>query len=255
MGDNRKSLGDRMKSQYEDRTRYLLPRRTYTLLRLDGKAFHTYCRGLSKPYDLEFMQHMDETALHLCENIQNAQIGFVQSDEISILMWDAWTLETDAWFGGNVQKIVSVAASLATQKFNALRPGKPAHFDARTWTIPEKTEVYNYFVWRQKDAISNSIQLTAQNLYSPKQLHGVQTEGLLKLIQDKGSDWGSQPKGFCNGRVLMKIKGWVKLDAPVFTENPEFLTMLIPRHPKLDRFDDDMPLKEGPTCSGTSVLE
>lgn len=115
------ALGDRMKSFYEGRTKTLLPRRTYTIIRIDGKAFHTYTKGLNRPFDDGFVEDMDLTAAYLCKNIQGAKFAFVQSDEISILLTDFDKLQTDAWFDGNVQKMVSVSASMATAKFNQLR--------------------------------------------------------------------------------------------------------------------------------------
>ena len=117
MQDN---LGDRMKG-YENITRYHLPRRTYSMLRIDGKAFKTFTRGLKKPFDDGFINDMDETACFLCKNIQGAKFAFVQSDEISILLTDFETIQTDAWFDGNVQKMASVSASIATAQFNYLR--------------------------------------------------------------------------------------------------------------------------------------
>lgn len=109
-----KSLGDRMKKQYEDRSRIYLQRRTYTIIRIDGKAFHTYTQGLERPFDSKFCRDMDKTAEFLCRNIQGAQFAFVQSDEISILLTDFETIATEAWFDANLQKMCSVSASLAT---------------------------------------------------------------------------------------------------------------------------------------------
>ena len=96
------ALSVRMKEFYEMRTRTYLPRRTYTIIRIDGKAFHTYTRGLKKPFDLGLIEDMDETAKYLCKNIQGAKMAFVQSDEISIVLTDFDTLQTDAWFDGEV---------------------------------------------------------------------------------------------------------------------------------------------------------
>ena len=113
MGNKKDSLGDRMKEFYENRTRNFLPRRTYTIIRVDGKAFHSYTRGLIRPFDEKLVNDMDETACYMCKNIQGAKFAFVQSDEISILLTDFEGLTTDAWFDGNIQKMASVSASLA----------------------------------------------------------------------------------------------------------------------------------------------
>src|ERR1017187_10429390 len=111
-------LGSRMKDNYEDRTRFSVPRRTYTVIRLDGKSFHTYTKGFQRPYDLGLMRVMDNTAIALCEAIPGCKLAFVQSDEISLILTDFDTIQTDAWFGGNIQKMASVSPSIATAHFN-----------------------------------------------------------------------------------------------------------------------------------------
>lgn len=113
------TLGDRMK-EYEYAFRYSLPRRSNTIIRIDGKAFSTFTKGMEKPYDLNLMGLMDQTARYLCQNIQGCKFAFVQSDEISLLLTDYNSETTDAWFGNKIQKIVSVAASMATARFNQL---------------------------------------------------------------------------------------------------------------------------------------
>lgn len=118
---DKSDLGNRMKNSYEKRTKNFLPRRTYTIIRLDGKAFHTYTKGLKRPFDMGFINDMNETAKYLCENIQGCKFAYVQSDEISLLLTDFDKITTDAWYDGNIQKIVSVSASLATAFFNKLR--------------------------------------------------------------------------------------------------------------------------------------
>ncbi len=145
------SLGDRIKADYENRTRFFLPRRTYTLLRVDGKSFHTYTRDCERPYDQALMDDMDTAALALCVSIEGAQFAFVQSDEISVLLTDFGSPQTQAWFDGSVQKLASVSASLATAHFNAARARRspaawdnPACFDSRAFTIPDSVEVENY---------------------------------------------------------------------------------------------------------------
>lgn len=256
-------LGERMKKNYENRTRYLLPRRTYTIVRVDGKNFSNYTRGLDKPFDMGLIEDMNETAKYLCKNIQGAEIGFVQSDEISILMTDFATHQTDAWFDGNIQKIVSVAASMATAKFNQLRTMrlaeisgfmdeewidfskcKLAEFDARTFTIPAKSEVMNYFIWRQQDTVRNSISSVAQSLYSHKELEGKNMKVQQEMIFQKGINWNDYDSVLKRGRFIFKetynkettIKGklvnsertrWVARGCPTFSKEPEFLDMFI----------------------------
>src|SRR5271157_6045729 len=154
--------------RYEATTRFTLPRRTYTILRVDGRAFHSWTRGLEKPYDTEFMSFMDVAAVALCEEIPGAQFAYVQSDEISVLAVDFLNINTEPWFDGNVQKWVSGGASIVTAEFNVMvaalyynrmynmetkgdavgadypkiaKKAPDAVFDARVYTIPDLIEV------------------------------------------------------------------------------------------------------------------
>jgi len=230
------TLGDRMKENYEDRTRIFLPRRTYTIIRIDGKAFHTYTKGLERPFDEKLINDMDETAMFLCKNIQGSKFAFVQSDEISILLTDFDDLTTDAWFDGNIQKMVSVSSSFATAKFNELRPGKLAFFDSRVFTIPSNIEVENYFIWRQQDTTRNSISSVAQSLYSHKQLEGKNTNEQQEMIFQKGINWNDYAPKYKRGRFIEKQNyekdgatrtKWVSVEPPVFTQERMFLTSRI----------------------------
>jgi tRNA(His) guanylyltransferase len=250
-------LGNRMKEFYEDRFRYKLPRRAYTIIRIDGKAFSQYTRGLERPFDDGLIEDMNLTTAFLCKNIMGAKMGYVQSDEISILISDFDTLETQSWFDYNIQKMTSVGASLATSEFNRLRlvracnnsdgdltvsclanyeiqNFKMANFDARVFQIPSRVEVENYMIWRQQDAVRNSISSVAQSLYSPKELHGVKTNEMQEMIYQKGINWNDydfrKKRGAVIGKVQVEVDGgttrnrWEAIDTPVFTQDREFFT-------------------------------
>ena len=198
----------RMKSNYENRNKYFLTRRTPVIIRLDGKAFHTYTKGLDRPFDKGLIEDMQSTAIYLCQNIQGAKCAYTQSDEISILVTDFDDLQTQAWFDYNLQKMSSVSASLATGIFDhyrlkrLIRPlgdaegiwsydfaqQKLAFFDSRCFNIP-KEEISNYFLARQKDCVKNSISMLAQSLYSHKELEGKNQSEQQELIFQKGLNW------------------------------------------------------------------
>src|SRR4051812_23195783 len=205
----RDSLGDRMKDHYENRTRAYLPRRTYTIVRVDGKSFHAYCRGLQRPYDTDLMADMDATAVALCNQMQGARLAYVQSDEISVLLTDVESTDTEAWFDATLQKIVSVAASCAAMAFNLERSQRSsrvgAMFDGRAFTIPDPVEVENYFIWRQQDATRNSIAMAAQAQSSHQQLHGVSADQMQELLfRERGINWNDYPAGCKRGRVVVR---------------------------------------------------
>ena len=251
---NFETLGDRMKD-YEMRSSSYLARRTYTVIRLDGKAFHTFTKGFKRPFDEDLINMMDETAKALCEQIQGVKLAYVQSDEITLVLTDFDSLKTDAWFDGNVQKIVSVSASIATAAFNneLLKLGlknnsegyikqitenglKIANFDSRVFTVPSATEVKNCLTWRQEDATKNSISMVAQSFYSAKELHGKNGNEKQEMIFQKGINWNDLPVGQKRGRAVIRKKqegsainkktgetitfmrnAWTIVDPPIFT--------------------------------------
>jgi len=202
-------LGDRMKSFYEDASRFYLTRRTPVIMRLDGKAFHTLTKDCEKPFDNRLSLSMEETAEELMKEIQGAKFAYSQSDEISILITDFETIETGAWFDYNIQKMCSVSASIASNAFNSqgiLQRGgteKLAEFDCRVFNIP-KEEVVNYFRWRYKDWLRNSIQMLAQSHFSQKELHGKKREDLHEMLHNIGVNWADLSNKWKNGIVLSK---------------------------------------------------
>lgn len=184
-------LGDRIKEEFESQTRLLLPRKTHTIIRLDGKAFHTYTRGLPKPFDPTLHEDLVESTRFVCENVTGTVLAYVQSDEVSLLVTDLAKPGTQPWYGGSVQKIASVTASLLTAKFNARRNlglgdvGEPlAIFDSRVFTIPEPEDVIAYFQWRYLDAWRNAVSSLASTHFSPRELHEKSlTQRLFMLLQ------------------------------------------------------------------------
>jgi tRNA(His) 5'-end guanylyltransferase len=190
----RDALGDRLKTDFENRTRYYLPRRVFTVVRLDGRAFHTYTRDLERPFDERFHDDLVATATFLCEQVQGARLAYVQSDEVSLVLSDRESLTTQAWFDGNLQKVVSVAASLATARFNELRPGQLATFDARAFTVPDVETTLEYLYWRQRDATRNSISMAARAYASHADCQGKTSNQLQELLWSQYDvNWNDYP--------------------------------------------------------------
>lgn len=212
------SLGDRMK-QYEDCYRTHLPIRTPIIIRVDGKAFHSYTAKCRKPVDMGLVDCMNDTAIALCEMVQGCQMAYVQSDEISLLVTNYQDINTQSWFDNNLQKMVSVSASVASVNFTynsykiwgsiGVREPipiiKPAYFDSRAFVLP-KEEVTNYFIWRQQDATRNSVQMLARSLYSHKQLENKNNSQLQEMCFQKGINWNDCPTSQKRGRCIVKTK-------------------------------------------------
>ncbi len=219
--NNRDSLGDRMKL-YEATTRFTLPRRTHIIIRLDGRSFSSYTKKVKaeKPFDESLMWHMDMTAKFLCSEISGAQMAYVQSDEINILITDFDKVDTQQWFGGVVQKMASVSASMATAYFNAyspyitdvytaLNPLALGTFDSRVFTIPDATEVYNLFLWRLRDWERNSLSMFARSFYSTKELHGKKSADMHEMLHKKDKNWADLPNQIKRGRLIKRNEAGV----------------------------------------------
>ena len=222
------SLGDRMKNNYESIANIRLIRRMPVIIRLDGRAFRTLTRKCEKPFDGKFIQTMLSTAKHLCEEIQGCKCAYVQSDEISLLLTDYDKFTTEAWFGNELQKMVSVSAALASSKFTVTW-GNLATFDSRAFNLPRE-EVCNYFIWRQKDWIRNSIQMLGQANFSHKQLQHKSCSEIQDMLHEKSINWVDLPESRKNGVLLLNytVFGWGE-SCPVFTAGREIIeNLLIP---------------------------
>lgn len=231
MSNNKDSLGDRMK-QYEYVTRNYLTRKLPVIIRCDGKAFHSFTRGLNKPFDDIFVRSMQDTMKYLCENVQGCVLGYTQSDEITLVIVDYQNREASAWFDNNIQKIVSVSASMATLAFNnafwdnsnkylqehwdtyhqddmkfielMYKKVWNAMFDSRVFTLP-KEEVVNCLIWRQQDATRNSIQSVGQANFSHNQLHGKNCNDIQDMLMlEKGINWNDYPTHLKRGSCCIK---------------------------------------------------
>lgn len=233
-------LGARIKNNYENITRYELPKRTYTILRLDGRAFHTYTKGLKKPFDESLSNSIDQATIKLMNEISGSVMAYNQSDEISILLYDFATIQTQPWFGNNLQKICSVSASILTAWFNHFekceRPLKSLNFgifDARAFTIPERIEVLNYFLWRNADCRRNAISMVGQSLFSHKDLQKKSGQQVIDMIYAKtGKKYDDSYSDFNkNGRLILKREGiWVVEAAWNFMQDKETLLKSIPQY-------------------------
>lgn len=214
------TLGDRMKS-YELAFRVVLPRRLPVVIRIDGKAFHTYTAKCQRPFDPRLGDAMVGVAKKLCEEVQGVQLAYTQSDEISLLVHSYKKLNTSAWFDNQVQKMASVAASIASAHFTAeswkiwatqgqegptLGTLKPAVFDARCFVLPE-ADVCNYFLWRQQDASRNSIQMLARSLYSHKECTDKNASELQEMCFKEGKNWNDLATRWKRGVCVINERG------------------------------------------------
>lgn len=232
-------LGKRMKEFYEQVPKTRLVRRTPVAIRIDGKAFHTFTRGFEKPFDEVLGKAMRETMKYLCENIQGCVLGYTQSDEITLILIDYKKLTSSAWFDYEVQKMCSIAASMATMAFNRAfkkevnawfgeqtvpisesvaqryslymeKIDKGAMFDARVFNIP-KEEVANLIYWRQLDATRNSIQMVGQANFSHSELQNKSCNQIQEMLfQERDINWNDFPTHLKRGACC--IKEYIALD-------------------------------------------
>ena len=262
----RDDLGTRMKEYYEQVPKYRLFRRTPVAIRIDGKAFHTFTRGFQKPFDEVLGNAMVATMEYLCKNIQGCVFGYTQSDEISLLLIDYQKLNSSAWFDYEVQKICSIAASMATMAFNEAfqkevnaffaehcelytdlgwtevrwdseenrklyetysKKLRTALFDARCFNIP-KEEACNLIYWRQLDATRNSIQMVGQANYSHSVLQGMCCDNIKTLLEvDKGIVWGNYPTRWKRGVAWRRDIG-VDYEMPILkNDNRKYVNEVI----------------------------
>lgn len=204
------ALGDRMKlyegAESERRFMPMLP----TLCRVDGRCFHSFTKGMERPFDACFSEIMQDTALALVKET-NACMGYTQSDEIT-LCWHSTDIKSQIWFDGRIAKMVSQSAALATLYFNRFLyermegryQNRLPTFDSRVWQVPNRTEAANVFLWREWDATKNSISMAAQSIFSEKQLHGKNGSEKQEMLFQAGINWNDYPSFFKRGTYIQR---------------------------------------------------
>lgn len=217
---------------YRGLTDYRIQGNNDILVMLDGKNFSTLIKNnFKKPFDDAFINMMNQTAKFLCNNVQGVKFAYVQSDEISLLITDYDTPETDILFGGRICKIQSILAALATSEFNRqfilhtiskkldwdrslwneaidiIYDMKMAQFDCKVWTVPNQNEAFAWFLYRQLDCVKNSKQQTAQAYLPHKQLVGHNADEQIQMVlEQKGIDWNSFIPDYKFGRFIYKVE-------------------------------------------------
>lgn len=247
------TLGDRMKG-YEATGQQTLLRRTPVIIRLDGRAFHTYVRRFTPEVDPSLEKSPFSQLLHsfmvmttrtLFREVQNCVLAYKQSDEISLLLRDWDHHETQQWFGGNVSKIVSITSAIASASFNwyvtryapaGLEPTwfkELALFDSRVFNLP-KEEVCNYFIWRQQDWTRNSVQMLGRFYFSQKQMHGKNNSEIQDMLMlQKGVNWNDLETWMKRGVCVYKDPDWNMFSSappeyydneiPIFTQDRNYI--------------------------------
>ena len=211
-------LEERMKA-YERVYHLFLPIRMPVIIRVDGRAFHTFTRRFERPFDWRFANGMDIVAERLFSEVQNARFCYIQSDEVSVLLVDYNRFDSQQWFGGELLKMASISASIASSAMT-LHFSCEVSFDSRVFPIPEK-DVCNYFLWRQRDATRNSIQMVARKYYSHKELDRKNNDEQQEMIFRAGDNWNDYPAYFKRGRGY--DGGGILKELPIFSQDVGFL--------------------------------
>ena len=210
---DRTSIGDRMKLYESPSTSRLAFKGQPLIARLDGKSFHSFCKGLNRPYDERLSNLMKVVMSSLVDRF-GATVGYTQSDEITL----AWFTPTDGTaeypFSGRFQKLDSLLASFATAKFNQILetyiPEKGAElptFDCRSFVVPNLLEAYHSFLWRQQDCTKNAISMAAQSMFSHRRLQGLHGPQMQELMfKEHGVNFNDYPAFFKRGTFARRIK-------------------------------------------------
>jgi len=205
---NSDSLGNRMK-QYESLSDISLMRRVPVVVRLDGKNFSNLTKRLKleKPFDMRFLGAMSDTMLHVASDVEGCVIGYTQSDEITLILVNNQSLDSQPYFGNRVQKISSITASMATARFNKKITelvgcqDVEACFDSRVFSVPYPVEAMNALIWRQQDCVRNSILSSAYyeigkvkgRKTAQKMMHGLNVSELQELMfKEVGINWSKK---------------------------------------------------------------
>jgi tRNA(His) 5'-end guanylyltransferase len=206
------SLGDRIKRYESISENYFLPK-IPIVIRVDGKCFSQFTKGCKKPFDQILINCMFVSAKEVAKQMQGCKALYAQSDEVTFVLTDDFTIETQQWFGGRQNKIESVTAAMMTAYFNKFwveiefndgymgdghvhfddysEKYNPAIFDARAFQCP-KEDVANVFLWRVKDWERNSLNMYCEQFFSHKELNGQGRVDRHEMLHKIGHNWATE---------------------------------------------------------------
>lgn len=202
------SLGDRLKdieSRNKDYLTYMLP----VYARLDGKKFSQFTKGMKKPFDEAMVNAMQATASRVLSET-NADLAYVQSDEISLFWFNNVSCQEEMSFAGRLDKTVGELSGLSTAVFNQEiaksfpdRLSMLPRFDTRVFNV-DRDIAAKFFLWRQMDCIKNSISVISSSFFSHRELQGVSTRQRLAML-DRVSPWDDYSVDLRYGAFFRKV--------------------------------------------------
>lgn len=229
MASDRTDIGDRIKAfERQSPAAGLLMPGIPIVARLDGRCFGRFTGDLDRPFDRGLTEIMQATTERLmAESV--ADYGYTQSDEIS-LVWANDRPDSDMWFGGKIQKFVSILAATASTYFCSriaeLIPSKSGSLpvmDCRVFQVPDKNTAAEAILWREIDATRNSVQMLARSLFSHKECHGKSNRELQDMIHERGQNWNDLPPEWKRGSHFRRVYRMSRF-------SPEEIAKLPPQH-------------------------
>lgn len=219
-------LGDRMKTYEWTETSRRIEDGLPIYARIDGRGFSRFTRHMQRPFDPRMTRCMIETAKHLVDKT-HADIGYVQSDEIS-LVWAASGQGSDRFFSGKIQKMCSVLASMAAARFaveyagefNEISRDFP-HFDCRVIAMPNNAEATNMLLWREMDARKNAVSMAARHFFSHRDLQGKSTKEMVEMMLTRGQAMDDYPVSFTRGTWIKRATALRELSDGEMSRIPE----------------------------------
>ena len=167
---------DAAKQWESDWARRLPPDKPW-IVRIDGRSFHRWTRGLERPFDEGLREAMAQSAEALVHEA-GAEHAFTQSDEITLVLYAH--AQREPAFGAKLQKLVSLLAARATMTFNeAIGKANPAHatragaalFDARVFAVPSPEAAVRALEARRNDCWRNAVQSVGHWRYGHQAMH------------------------------------------------------------------------------------
>lgn len=183
------------------------------IIRMDGNNFSSFTKGLAEPYDERLSQLMIETCKYAV-SLTNARMGFVGSDEITLILYSQ-DYNSQLYYNGVYRKIISILSGNVSVFFNnKLKEYLPEKvdaapsFDCRGWNVPTLQEACNALYVREMSIYKNAITMACMgnNLYSHKDIEGVNGKNKQEMLFKKGINFNDYPTHFKRGVYVQRRK-------------------------------------------------
>ena len=227
--------GELIESYYESDSFDFLKRNMPIIIQIRLENYEKFIEKFLKPFDRLYVDSIQETLKHLCENISDCVFGYATEYSYTIVVCPSQNDEHIIGYNYDIQRMSTLAASMATLQFNRIFEKKAktyvmngtnfdktfklnamqvyvssiekgAAFSARCFNI-SKEGIYEYLHQQQKSCIENGIYEMGKTYLTESELEENSSGRVQFMVYEKEKiNFDNYPTDYKRGTACYRKK-------------------------------------------------